>query len=91
MKSLNLPQSTLRVWCQMICYDNSTAGTSSLGMLCGLSDCCCSHCLCIGVLALLRCHLLRCLAFRSYRLARWGPPIVISWTTTNILCVSHLI
>ena len=91
MKSLNLPQSALRIWCQMICYDNSTASTTSLGTLCGLSDSCCSHCLYVGVLVLLRCHLLRCLAFRSCRLARRGPPIIITWTTTNILGVSHLI
>ena len=53
MKSLNLPQSALRVWCQMICYDNSTVGTSSLGTLYGLCNCCCSRCLCIKVLSLL--------------------------------------
>ena len=91
MKSLNLPQSALRVWCQMICYDNSTMGTSSLGTLCGLSDCCCSRCLCIWVLALLGCHLLCCFAFRSCRLARRGPLIIITRTTTNVLGVSHLI
>ena len=91
MKSLNLPKSALRVWCQMICYDNSTMSTTSLGTLYGLSDCCCSRCLCVEVLALLRCNLLRCLAFRSYRLARRGPLVVISWTTTNILGASHLI
>ena len=53
MKMLNLLKSALRVWCQMICNDNSTTGTSSLGMLCGLSNYCCSHYLCIRVLALL--------------------------------------
>ena len=78
--------------CKLRIYnDHTTASTSSLCTLCGLSDCCCSRCLCVGVLALLGCHLLRCLAFRSCRLARRGPPIVISWTTTNILCASHLI
>ena len=53
MNTLNLLKSALRVWCQMIYNDNSTTGTSSLGMLCGLSNCCCSCCLCIRVLALL--------------------------------------
>ena len=90
MKMLNALKSALRVWCQMICNDNSTVGTSSLGTLCGLSDCCCSRYLCMRVLPLLRCDLLRRLAFWSYRLARRGPPIVISWTTTNILRASHL-
>ena len=92
MKMLSLLNCCPLCWCKLLIYnDNTTVSTSSLSTLCSLSDCCCSRCLCVGVLALLRCNLLCRLAFRSYRLARRRPPIVISWTTTNILRASHLI
>jgi hypothetical protein len=53
MKMLNALKFALRVWCQMICYDNFTVGTSSLSTLDGLCNCCCSGCLYIRVLPLL--------------------------------------
>ena len=92
MKTLSLLNCCPLSWCELwICYDNTTASASSLGTLCGLYNSCYSRYLYVGVLVLLRCHLLCCLAFRSCRLARRGPLIVISWTTTNILRASHLI
>ena len=92
MTTLSLLNCCPLCWCELRIYnDHTTASTTSLGTLCYLSNYCCSPCLCIRVFALLGCHLLRCLAFRCCRLMRRGPPIVISWTTTNVLGASHLI
>ena len=92
MKTLSLLNCCPLCWCELwICYDNTTASASSLGTLCGLYNSCYPHCPCVGVLALLGCHLLHCLAFQSCRLARRGPPVIITRTTTNVLGASHLI
>ena len=53
MKALNTLNSLHRSWWKQICNNNSTASTSSIGTLCGLSNCGCSSYLCIRVLALL--------------------------------------
>ena len=64
MKTLSLLNCCPLCWCKLlICNHNPTASTSSLGMLCGLYNCCCTSCLCIWVLPLLGCNLLCRLAF----------------------------
>ena len=74
----------------MICNNNSTTSASSLGTLCGLYNYGSSHCIYIWILMLPNCQLLGRLAFRFCRLARRGPRILVTGTTTDILCTSHL-
>ena len=74
----------------MIYNNNSTTSASSLSMLYNLCDCGGPRCICIWILALFDCQLLSRLAFRIYRLARRGPLILITGTTSDVLRLSHL-
>jgi hypothetical protein len=54
MTTLSLLNCCPLRWCKLLIYnDNTTMDTSSLGTLCGLSDCYCSRCLYIRILVLL--------------------------------------
>ena len=69
---------------------DSAVSTSSLSTLCGPCNYNGSCYLYIWILVLPYSQLLCCLAFWIYRLARQGPRILITGTTTDILRASHL-
>ena len=90
MTVLNLLKCGPHRWRELICDLDSTPSTSCLCMLYDYCNCGCSSCIYIWILLLLCCKLLHRLAFCIHRLARRGPWILITGTTSNILDMSHL-
>ena len=91
MTALNLLKCFSCRWWKLLIYNNYTnASTSSFGTLYSLYNYGCSSCICIWILVLPCCQLLCRLAFWICRLARRGPRVLITETTSDILHASHL-